>query len=153
MRIGEKTFIYTWMGHFGLSLAAYGGIPMPLRGPSPCHFLGEGHFFKNRPCAGQKAILTTIVQIAQRPQKWSLSVPRGPIDPHLSWFGRRKLLGEYKKSTFFGVFGNFEASHKYGLYPPPKYGQRYFDIRNRSIALGTPILTGKVHDLVWARVL
>ena len=33
MWIGEKMFIYSWMGHFELSLATYGGIPIA---PPPC---------------------------------------------------------------------------------------------------------------------
>ena len=143
MRIGEKMFIYPWKGHLGYPSRPMAASPRHLHQCASCHFLGKGDFWKNRPYGGQKSILTTIGQIAQRPQNWSLSVPRGPIDPHLSWFGRRKLLGEYKKSTIFGDFGNFEASHKYGLYPPLNVGST-FSISEIDLShLGPPYSRGR----------
>ena len=90
-----------------------------------CHFLGKGDFWKNRPCGGQKSILTICVRIVQGPQKRSQSVPRGPIDLHLSWFRRRKLLDEYKNSTIFGDFGCFEEFPNMAR-PPPSYAVHAF---------------------------
>ena len=96
---------------------------------SHAHFLGNGDFSKNLIDIGQKSILTKVRYHAQVARNWFKSVPRGLIDPHLSWNERRTLLGEYEFSAIFGDFGIFEKIPKYGL-PPLKYGQRPIVMRN-----------------------
>ena len=120
---------------------------------SHAHFLGQGRFFQNRPHGGQKSILTKVVQIAQGPQNRSQGVPRSPIDPHLSWFGRGKLLGEYKFSNIFGDFGFFEEFPNMAWPPPSIWVSHIIDMRNRTMALARPIIAGKVVHLWGAKVL
>ena len=67
----------------------------------------EAKLGENRLHGDQKSFFTRYIRTIQGTQKLSQSVPRGPIDPHLSRHRRRTLLDENNFSTNFWRFWPF----------------------------------------------
>ena len=143
MRIGEKMFIYSWMGHFELSLATYGGIPMA---PPPCCLM---------PTSWAKVDFSKIGHMAAKKRfwpKWSRSSrdlkigPRGSPGVPLTPIYRGLVVGSFwtniKFRPFLAILAILRYSPNMALTPPLNRGPSIGISEIDPSHLGTPYSQG-----------
>ena len=119
---------------------------------APGPYVAAGGFFKNLVCGFQKSIFHRLVRCVQKARNQSLGLLLGQFDPHLPWFRRISILRGFKNFRIFGDHAIFEVSLKWGWPPPSICWTDHPGMRNRTIALGSPIFTGGMQKCNWSKV-